>query len=51
MSEAQILEASDWFQLRLIAVARSPALLDFLVINGRTKRIRDAASSRLPFES
>ena len=41
-----VLEASDWLQRKLAAESTSPAVLARLADDGRTKRVRDAASRR-----
>jgi hypothetical protein len=47
LSENQVLESSDWMQMKLIEVTRSSTMLNLLARRGRTKRIRQAASTRL----
>ncbi|MER5478707.1 hypothetical protein ABT026_17305 [Streptomyces sp. NPDC002734] len=42
-----VLQASDWFQWRVVAVAAPPEVLRVLAEDGRTRRVRHAAGERL----
>ncbi|MGW5418016.1 hypothetical protein [Actinomadura geliboluensis] len=44
---AQVTSASDWFQRKAIEVLASPDALALLASQGRTRRVRAAASQRL----
>ncbi|TDB84698.1 hypothetical protein [Actinomadura sp. 7K534] len=46
-SAAQVIAASDWFQRKAVEILTSPALLGLLAGQGRTRRVRTAASQRL----